>query len=325
VNGFAADNYSTFNLRRKQQKKTQAFYEPPNEWSSEKRSDRPRVNFVHPDDSKGDDENWRAHKANKVVNAPPKVVKKIEEKPVLEKIMQPVEVIPSMVINTRVSLAPVQNISEKAPGFGNRKREEKKVVNKTIPSGLLMAYEKLPPRFRKKFCEENHITIEEVESYLSNGLPLQDDHSKQHSSFQSRSQTLPPRSGKSRSNEPQRHHDQIFYRTNINQLPPKTEMKRIHSTASSTTELSRRVVDFDLPTKIFNSHQESKTDSNLDSNTKDRTDDKISVNLKQSLESAVLFPSGTIVSSIMSYLIFVIFSDLFIYLDIVIYRIGLKK
>lgn len=297
VNGFAADNYSTFNLRRKQQKKTQAFYEPPNEWTSEKRSDRPRVNFVHPDDSKGDDENWRAHKANKVANVP-KVVKKIEEKPVPEKIIQPaVEVIPSMVINTRVNIAPAQIISEKASGFGNRKREEKKMVNKAITSNILIAYEKLPPRFRKKFCEENHVTIEEVESYLTNGLSSQDDHnSKQHSSYQSRSQTLPPRSGKSRFNEPPRHHEQIVYRTNTNQLPPKTEVKRVHSTASSTVELTRQVVDFDLPTKVYSSHQESKTDSNLETSTRNVTEEKMSVNLKQSLESAILFPSGTIVS-----------------------------
>lgn len=293
MNGFAADNYSTFNLRGKKQKKTQPFYEPPNEWTVEKRPDRPRVNFVNPDDSRGDDdENWRAHKAPKVVSVP-KVVKKIEEKPVPEKIT-PTNTIPSMVINTRVNTVPVQSIQEKAPpSYGNRKREEKKVINKTINSNLLLSYEKMPPRFRKKFCEDNHVTMEEIESYLTNGLASQEEHSKQHSTYQSRSQTLPPKSGKGRFNEPQRHHEQVFYRSNPNQPPPKTEPRRVQSSANSSTESSRRGVDFDLPSKIYSSHQESTT---VDSNSKDDAEDNVSINLKQSLESAVLLPCGTMVS-----------------------------
>lgn len=298
TNGFAADNYSTFNLRRKQQKKTQPFYEPPNEWNSDKRPDRPRVNFVNPDDSKGDDdENWRTHKAPKVVSVP-KVVKKVDENPVPSKIIVPIENIPSMVIHARINTAPVQNIPEKVPVYGNRKRKEKKVPNKVIPSSVLIAYEKKAPRFRKKFCEENHVTLEEVELYLTNGIP-QDDN-KQHSSYHSRSQTLPPRTGKGRFNEPpQRHHEQIFYRTNTNQLPPKTEVKRVQSTANSSTESSRRGVDFDFPTKIYNSNQESVT---VDSNKRDDTEDNVSINVKQSIESAVLLPSGTIVSLTLFYL-----------------------
>lgn len=293
TNGLTADNYSTFNLRRKQQKKTQPFYEPPNEWSSDKRPDRPRVNFVNPEDSKGnDDENWRAHKVSKAVSVP-KTVKKIEETPVPEKVITLVGNIPSMVINTRINTVPVQNIPEKVPGYGNRKREEKKVLNKVIPSSVLMAFEKKPPRFRRKFCEENHVTLEEVELYLTNVIPPQDDNNKQHSSYQSRSQTLPPRSGKGRFNEPQRHHEQVFYRTNSNQLPPKTEVRRVQSTANSSTESNRRSVDFELPTKICN----QKT-LIVDSNTRDDADN-VSINVKQSLESAVLLPSGTIVCFIL--------------------------
>lgn len=290
INGLSAENYSTFNLRRKQQKKTQQFYEPPNEWTNEKRLDRPRVNFVNPDDSRGnDDENWRAHKAPKVVSVP-KVVKQIEEKPVPEKIISPANIISNMVINTRVNTTLVQNIPEKVPGFSNRKHEEKKVPTKTISSNILISYEKLPPRFRKRFCEDNHISMEEVESYLTNGLLPQDGH-KPHSSFQSRSQTLPPRSGKGRFDEPHRHHDQVFYRTNSNQLPPKTEVKKVQSTANSSTESSRRV-DYDLTTKIYNnSHQELKY-----FNSRDDIEDNTLVNMKQSIESAVLLPGGTIVS-----------------------------
>lgn len=303
MNGLSADNYSTFNLRRKQQKKTQPFYEPPNEWTTEKRSDRPRVNFVNPDDSKGDDDNWRAHKAPKVVNVP-KVAKRIEEKPIPERIT-PSEIIPSMVINTRVNTVPVQNISEKTSSHGGRKREEKKVTNKTISSSVLMNYEKLPPRFRKKYCEDNHITVEEVESYLTNGLSLQDEHNKQQSSYQSRSQTLPPRSGKSRFNEPQRHHEQVFYRTNSNQLPPKPEARRGQPVANNIAESARRIVDFDLPTKVHSVHQEPKT---VDLYTKDDSVDIISNNLKQCLESAVLLPSGTIVSLVGLLIIFIMYS-----------------
>lgn len=293
MNGFGADNYSTFNLRRKQQKKTQPFYEPPNEWTNEKRSDRPRVNFVNPDDSRDDDENWRAHKAPKVVSVP-KVAKKIEEKSVSEKIITPTDNIPSIVINTRVNTVPVQNVQEKASSsYGNRKREEKKVNSKTISSNLLMGYEKLPPRFRKKFCEDNHVTMEEIESYLTNGLASQEEHNKQHNTFQSRSQTLPPKSGKGRFNEPQRHHEQVFYRTNSNQPPPKTEPRRVQSTVNNSSESSRRGVDFDLPSKTYSSHQESTT---VDSNSRNDTEDNVSVIMKQSLESAVLLPSGTMVS-----------------------------
>lgn len=292
MNGFAADNYSTFNLRRKQQKKTQPFYEPPNEWTVEKRPDRPRVNFVNPDDSKGDDdENWRAHKAPKVVNVP-KVVKKVEEKPVPEKIITPTDTMSTMVMNTRVNTVPVQNIQEKAlSSYGSRKREEKKVVNKTISSNVLLGYEKLPPRFRKKFCEDNHVTMEEIEAYLTNGLASQEEHNK-HTSYQSRSQTLPPKSGKGRFNEPQRHHEQVFYRSNPNQPLPKTEPRRVQSTSNSSTESSRRGVDFDLPSKTYSSHQESTT---VESNSRDDTEDNVSINMKQSLESAVLLPSGTMV------------------------------
>lgn len=298
MNGFPADNYSTFNLRRKQQKKTQLFYEPPNEWTNEKRQDRPRVNFVNVDDSRGDDdENWRANKAPKIVSVP-KVIKKIEEKPVPEKIIPPVDIIPSMVINARVNTVPVQNIPEKVSGFGNRKREEKKVPTKTISSNILMSYEKRPPRLRKKFCEENHISMEEVESYLTNGLLTQDDHNKPHNSYQSKSQTLPPRSGKGRFNEPQRHHEQVFYRTNSNQLPPKTEVKRVQLTATNLTESSRQGVGFDQTTKMYNSHQEKK----IDSNSRDDIDDNPSVNMKQSIESAVLLPTGTIVSYILLFI-----------------------
>ncbi|VVC31928.1 DNA/RNA-binding domain, Est1-type,PIN domain,PIN domain-like,Tetratricopeptide-like helical [Cinara cedri] len=289
MNGFPADNYSTFNLRRKQQKKTQPFYEPSNEWTNEKRQDRPRVNFVNPDDSKGDDENWRAHKAPKVVSVP-KVVKKIEEKPVTEKVI-PQEIIHSMVIKASVNTITVHNIPDKVVASNNRKLEEKKAPAKTIPSNILMSYEKRPPRLRKKFCEENHITVEEVESYLTNGLVTQDDHNKPHGLYQSRSQTLPPRSGKSRFNEPQRHQEQTFYRTNSNQLPPKTEVKKVPLVVNSSTESSRRGIDFDVTTKMYNnSNQESKTDYN----SRDDIEDNTSVNMKQSIESAVLLPSGTI-------------------------------
>lgn len=322
MNGFPADNYSTFNLRRKQQKKTQPFYEPPNEWTNEKRSDRPRVNFVHPDESKGDEENWRAHKANKVVSAP-KVVKKVEEKPVQEKIMPPTEIIPSMVVNARVNTVHVHNISEKTHTHNNKKREEKKMVTKSIPNNVLLSYEKKAPRFRKKFCEENHTTVEEVESYLTNGLLSQDDQNKQqHSSYQSRSQTLPSRSSKSsRFNEPQRHHEQAFYRTNSNQPPPKTEMRRVQSLATGTTEPSRRVVDFDLPAKVYNSHQESKI---VDSYTRDNAEDDDSINMKQPIESAVLLPSGTIVSLFMA--VFFVCSIKYVLIWMFTnFRIGLKK
>lgn len=288
VNGFAADSYSTFNLRRKQQKKTQPFYEPPNEWTNDKRPDRPRVNFVNPDSSKDDDDaNWRAHKAPKVVNVP-KVIKKVEEKSIPDKISTPTDSVPSVIINARVNTASTQNNSDKASSFGNRKREEKKPLNKAVLSNLLVSYEKLPPRFRKKFCEDNHITVEEVESLLTNGLSPQDDHNKQQSSFQSRSQTLPTRSGKGRSNEPQRQQEQVFYRTSSNQLPLKTEVRRV----ASSTESNRRSVDFDLPSKNYNSHQNSRT---VDNDLRDN-DDNVSVNIKQSFESAVLLPSGTIVS-----------------------------
>jgi len=298
TNGFTADNYSTFNLKRKQQKKTQPFYEPPNEWSSDKRPDRPRVNFVNPDDSKDDNENWRTHKApkavsvSKVSNAPkvvsvPKVVKKIEEKPIQEKITSPVENIPTMVINTRVNITPAQNIPEKVPGYGNRKREEKKMLNNKINNFTLLNYDKWPPRMRKKFLEDNHITVEEMESYLSNGIPSQDDNNKQHSSYQSRS--LPPRSGKGHFNEP-RHHEQVLYGTNCNNQPPppKTETRRMQqSTAQCSNESNRRGVDFDLHTKM-RSPQNTKT--------KTDTEDNFSVTMKQSLESTLLLPSGTIVS-----------------------------
>lgn len=198
-----------------------------------------------------------------------------------------------MVIHTRINTTPVQNIPEKVPIYSNKKREEKKVPNKVIPSSVLIAYEKKAPRFRRKFCEENHFTLEEVELYLTNGIP-QDDNNKQHSSYHSRSQTLPPRTGKGRFNEPsQRHHEQVFYRTNTNQLPPKTEVKRVQSTANSSTESNRRGVDSDFSTKIYNSNQESVT---VNSNTRDDTEDNVSINVKQSIESAVLLPSGTIVS-----------------------------
>lgn len=300
VNGFAADNYSSFNLRRKQQKKTQPFYEPPNEWSSDKRPDRPRVNFVNPDDSKGDDGNWRAHKASKV--SVPKVIKKVEEKPLPEKNIISAENIPSMVINARVNPTPLQNVPEKVPGYGNRKREEKKVTNK-ITSSILMGYERLPPRFRKKFCEDNHVTMEEVEAYLTNGLPSQDDHnSKQHSTYQSRSQTLPQRSDKGRSNEPQRHHEQVFYRTKSNQPPAKTEARRVQSISSS--ESSRRDLDFD--TQNFSNHEEPKV---VDSVPKNNTED-ISINMKQPIESAILLPSGTIVCIFLFF--YYVLKDLFI-------------
>lgn len=276
-------------MRRKQQKKTQAFYEPPNEWSSDKRPDRPRVNFVNTDDSKGqDDGNWRTHKASK--KDTPKVIKKIEEKPITEKNNSSVDIIPSMVINTRVNTVPVQNIPEKVPSFNNRKREEKKVPSK-ITSNFLTTYEKWPPRFRKKYCEENNISMEEIESYLVN-VPSQDDHNKQHSSYQSRSQTLPPKS-KGRFNESQRHHEPVFYRSNSNQPPLKTEIRRVQSTAISLTESSKRSTDFDLPAKNYNNHQEFKT---ADSNSIEDTENNISVNIKQSLESAITIPSGTIVS-----------------------------
>jgi len=313
TNGFAPDNYSTFNLRRKQQKKTQPFYEPPNEWSNEKRQDRPRVNFVNPDDSKGDDdENWRAHKAPKAVNVSktinvPKVVKKIEEKPIPEKIIASVENVPSMVVNTHDTIGPMQNIPEKVPGYGNRKRDEKKVLNnKIISSSILMNYEKLPPRFRKKFCEENHVTLEEVESYLTNGIPPQDDINKQHSSYQSRSQTLPPRSGKGRFNEPQRHHDQVFYRTNSNNQqppPPKTETRRVQqSVAQCSNESNRRGFEFDMHTKIFNNQQDSMT---LDSKAKIDTEDDFSFPVKQSVESALLLPPGGTLVSLTWFLIMI--------------------
>lgn len=293
VNGFAADNYSTFNLRRKLQKKTQTFYEPPNEWTSDKRSDRPRVNFVNPDDSKNDDDdNWRAHKAPKAVSVP-KVAKRIEEKPVSEKIITPVESIPSMVVNTRVNTTLLQNIPEKVPGYVSKKREEKKTLSKSVISNLT-GYEKLPPRFQKKFCDANHTTMDEVNSFLKNGMPPQDDHNKQHGSYQSRSQTLSPRSSKGRFNEPPRH-EQVFYRSNPNQLPPKTEVRRAQSSVNSSTESNRRGVDFDVPTKIYNSHQDSKP---VESNSRDDSEDNVCVNMKQSIESAVLFPSGTIVSLI---------------------------
>lgn len=291
MNGVAADNYSTFNLKRKQQKKTQLFYEPPNEWSSDKRPDRPRVNFVNPNDSKGDDDNnWRAHKAPNVVIVP-KVVKKIDEKPAISEKITPSNIIPTMIINTRVNT--VQNTSDKTHGFGNKKREEKKAPSKPINSAHLMNYEKLPPRLRRKFCDDHHISMEEVEALLTNGLLSQDEHNKQNSSYQSRSQTLPPRSGKGRFNEPQRH-EQGFYRTNSNQLPPKTEIRRQQSAVvnnvNSSTESSRRGAD--LPSKVYNSH-ESKI---VDNNTRDDTENNHSVCIKQSIESAVLLPSGTIVS-----------------------------
>ncbi|XP_022172411.1 telomerase-binding protein EST1A-like isoform X2 [Myzus persicae] len=290
MNGVAADNYSTFNLKRKQQKKTQLFYEPPNEWSSDKRSDRPRVNFVNPNDSKGDDDNnWRAHKAPNVVIVP-KVVKKIDEKPaVSEKIITPSDIIPTKNINTRVNS--VQNIPDKTHSFSSKKREEKKVPSKPIHSALLMNYENLPPRLRKKFCDDYHISMEEVEALLTNGLPSQDE-LKQNSSYQSRSQTLPPRSGKGRFNEPQRH-EQGFYRTNSNQPPPKTEVRRqqpaVVNTVNSSTESSKRGVG--LPAKVYSSHHESKT---VDHTTRDNTENNYSVSTKQSIESAVLLPSGTI-------------------------------
>lgn len=305
MNGVAADNYSTFNLKRKQHKKTQQFYEPPNEWSSDKRSDRPRVNFVNPNDSKGDDENWRAHKTPNVVVVP-KLVKKVDEKPIVfEKITAPVDVIPTMVTNTRVNT--VQNNTDKTSGFGNKKREEKKVPSKSISSSLLMNYEKLPPRLRKKFCDDHHVSMEEVETMLTNGLSSQDEHHKPNSSYQSRSQTLPPRSGKGRFNEPQRH-EQVVYRTNSNQPPLKTEMRRQQTAVTnSSTESSRRGVDFDLPTKVYNSHHELKT---VDHNTRDDTENNCSVSIKQSIESAVLLPTGTIVS-------FIIYNS--IYLIILVY------
>lgn len=297
INGVAADNYSTFNLKRKQQKKTQLFYEPPNEWSSDKRSDRPRVNFVNPNDSKGDDDgNWRTHKAPNVVIVP-KVVKKIDEKPTAsEKIITLSDTIPTTVNNTRVNT--VQNNPDKTHGFGNKKREEKKVPSKPIHTTYLMHYEKLPPRLRKKFCDDNHISMEEVEALLTNGLPSQDEHNKQNSLYQSRSQTLPPRSGKGRFNEPQRH-EQVFHRTNSHQPPPKTEIRRqpsaVVNTVNSLPESSKRGVD--LPTKVvYNSHQETKT---LDHNIRDDTEKNYSVHIKQSIESAVLLPSGTIVSFIL--------------------------
>jgi len=313
TNGFAPDNYSTFNLRRKQQKKTQPFYEPPNEWSNEKRQDRPRVNFVNPDESKGDDdENWRVHKAPKAVNVPKvtnvtKIVKKIEEKPIPEKIIAPVENVPSMVINTHDAIGPVQNIPEKVSGYGNRKREEKKLLNnKIIPSAVLMNYEKLPPRFRKKFCEENHVTLEEVESYLTNGIPPQDDTNKQHSSYQSRSQTLPPKSGKGRFNEPQRHHEQVFYRTNSNNQqppPPKTETRRVQqSVAQCSNESNRQGFEFDIHTKIVNSQQDSMT---FDSKAKTDTEDNFSFPVKQSVESALLLPPGCTLVSLTLFLIII--------------------
>lgn len=279
VNGFSADNYSTFNLRRKLQKKTQTFYEPPNEWSSDKRSDRPRVNFVNPDDSKDDDDdNWRAHKAPKIVSVL-KTAKRIEEKSVPEKMLTPVE-----------STLPLKSIPEKIPGYGNRKRDEKKTLSKSIINNL-SGYENWPPRFQKKFCDTNNITMEDVELYLKNVLPSQNDHNKQHSSYQSRSQTLPPRSGKGRFNESPRH-EQVFYRSNPNQHPPKTEVRRVQSTANSSTESSRQVVDFDLPTKKENSHQDFKQ---AESNSRNNSEDNL---IKPSLESVVLFPGGTIVSII---------------------------
>lgn len=338
MNGVAADNYSTFNLKRKQQKKTQLFYEPPNEWSNDKRPDRPRVNFVNPNDSKGDDDNnWRAHKAPNVVIVP-KVVKKIDEKPAIsEKIITSSDIIPTMIINTRVNT--VQNIPDKTHGFGNKKREEKKVPCKPISSVVLMNYEKLPPRLQRKFCDDYHISMEEVEALLTNGLLSQDEHNKQNSSYQSRSQTLPPRSiGKGRFHEPQRHdpqrhepqrhepqrhepqrhepqrhephrhephrhepqrHEQLFYRTNSNQLPPKTETRRQQSavvnTVNSSTESSRRGAD--IPTKVYNSHHESKT---ADHNARVDTENNHSISIKQPIESAVLLPSGTIVSFTLS-------------------------
>jgi len=284
MNGVATDNYSTFNLKRKQQKKTQLFYEPPNEWSSDKRPDRPRVNFVNPDNSKGDDDNWRTHKTHKAV-------KKIDEKhAVPEKIITAMDIIPTMIINTRVNT--VQNNQEKISGFGNKKREEKKVFNKPIHRTHLTHYENLPPRMRKKFCDDNHICMEEIEALLINGLPSQDEHNKQNSSYQSRSQTLPPRSGKGRFNELQRH-EQGFYRANSNQPPPKTEIRRLKSTvANSSTESSRRGVEFDLPAKVYSSNNESKTTDYI---TRDDSEN-CSVSIKQSIESAVLLPGVTIVS-----------------------------
>jgi len=224
----------------------------------------------------------------------PKGVKKIDEKPtVSEKIIAPSDTIPSTVNNTRVNT--VQNNPDKTHGFGNKKREEKKVPSKPIHTSLLMHYEKLPPRLRKKFCDDNHISMEEVEALLTNGLLSQDEHNKQNSLYQSRSQTLPPRSGKGRFNEPQRH-EQVFRRTNSHQLPPKTEIRRqppvVVNTVNSLLESSKRSID--LPTKIvYNSHHESKT---VDHNIRDDTENNYSVNIKQSIESAVLLPSGTIVS-----------------------------
>lgn len=287
MNGVAPDNYGTFNLRRKQPKKTQPFYEPPNEWSSDKRPDRPRVNFVNPDSSKDDDENWRAHKAPKVVIVP-KVVKKIDEKPIVpEKIITPVDSLPTMVIHAR-------GYMEKTHGFGIKKREEKKVQSYPIAldSSLLMSYERKPPRLRKKFCDDNHISMEAVELLLTNGLQSQDELNKQNSSYQSRSQTLPTRSGKGRFNDLQRH-EQGFYRSVSNQPSPKTEIRSLQTTVNSSTESSRRGVDFDLPTKVYNSHHESKT---VDYPSKDDPEINICVGVKQSIESAVLIPSGTIVS-----------------------------
>jgi len=236
----------------------------------------------------------------------PKLVKKVDEKPIaLEKITAPVDVIPTMVTNTRVNT--VQNNTDKTSGFGNKKREEKKVPSKSIPSSLLMNYEKLPPRLRKKFCDDYHISMEEVETMLTNGLSSQDEHHKPNSSYQSRSQTLPPRSGKGRFNEPQRH-EQVFYRNNSNQPPLKTEMRRQQTAVTNnSTESSRRGVDFDLPTKVYNSHHEQKT---VDHNTRDDTENSCSVSIKQSIESAVLLPSGTIVS-------FIIYNS--IYLIILLY------
>jgi hypothetical protein len=236
------------------------------------------VNFVNPDDSKDDDDdNWRAHKAPKTVNV--KTAKRIEEKPVPEKIITPVE-----------STSLLKNIPEKVPGHGSRKREEKKPVSKLITPNII-GYENWPPRFQKKFRDDNNITMEDVELYLKNVLPFQNDHNKQQSSYQSRSQTLPPRSSKGRFNEPPRQ-EQVFHRSNPNQHPPKTEIRRVQSTANSATESSRQVVDFDLPTKKESSHQDSKS---AESNSRDNSEDSI---IKPSLESAVFFPSGTIVSLI---------------------------
>ncbi|XP_050536614.1 telomerase-binding protein EST1A-like isoform X2 [Daktulosphaira vitifoliae] len=290
MNGFAADNYSTFNLRRKQQKKNQPFYEPQNEWSeSSKRPDRPRVNFVHPDDSKDDDdENWRTHKTPKIVITP-KMIKKPEVKPPIEKPVVSFDNIPSMVINTRVNPISIQNTLEKVSSYGGV-RKDKKPLNKTSLSSILMTYEKLPPRFRKKYCVDNHITIEEVESYLTNGIPPSQDEHKVNSSCQSRSQTLPQRSSSGKFNEPPKQPDQVFYR-NSNQ-PPKSEVRRTQSMHQSILDHNKRInksVDHELTGKSNNEFMESKREELVN----DRIDESNNC-IKQTLESAVLLPSGTI-------------------------------